>query len=398
MDAPIEDESSRRWAILAAGLAAVTAACAVQYGLPYLIPAFRAEGRGLEEATLLATAPIAGLLVTLIPWGVAADRWGERRILVGGLLIASVALALAAAFDTTLARWLLLAVAGGASASVHATSGRLVLGWFPAERRGIAMGIRQMGQPLGVGVGAIVLPVAAAAGGIGSALVVLAGVAVGIALVALVVVRDPERSRRGPGSAAASPYRDAYLPRIHLASALLVIPQFAVNVFAFDYLVTILGWPAAVAGPLLATASVIGAFGRLVLGWWSDRIGSRLRPMRTVAVSTAVVTALLAVLAPGGTWLVVVPLVMALLTTVAPNGLAFTAVAERAGPAWAGRAFGIQNTGQNGVAALGAPVLAALIGGLGGGSVGYAAAFASTALAPIVAAFLIPVRAERPAA
>ena len=32
--------------------------------------------------------------------------------------------------------------------------------------------------------------------------------------------------------------------------------------------------------------------------------------------------------------------------TVADNGLAFTAVAERAGPFWSGRALGVQNTAQ----------------------------------------------------
>ena len=38
--------------------------------------------------------------------------------------------------------------------------------------------------------------------------------------------------------------------------------------------------------------------------------------------------------------------VVATLVTVADNGLAFTAVAERAGPFWSGRALGVQNTAQ----------------------------------------------------
>jgi MFS family permease len=74
------------------------------------------------------------------------------------------------------------------------------------------------------------------------------------------------------------------------------------------------------------------------------------------------------------------------------NGLAFTAVAEFAGSAWAGRALGVQNTGQNALAAATPPVLALTIG-----SLGFAASFAIVAAFPLVAALLVPVAAERAA-
>jgi hypothetical protein len=74
---------------------------------------------------------------------------------------------------------------------------------------------------------------------------------------------------------------------------------------------------------------------------------------------------------------------------VSTNGLAFTAVAELAGPAWAGRALGIQNTGQNLLAAATPPVMAALIAGAG-----YPAAFALAGVLPLAAAALVPTAAE----
>ena len=76
--------------------------------------------------------------------------------------------------------------------------------------------------------------------------------------------------------------------------------------------------------------------------------------------------------------------------TVADNGLAFTAVAERAGPFWSGRALGLQNTAQF-LAGSAVPPLA----GLAIGQWGYSAAFALAALFPLVATPLIPVREER---
>jgi ABC-type nickel/cobalt efflux system permease component RcnA len=89
-----------------------------------------------------------------------------------------------------------------------------------------------------------------------------------------------------------------------------------------------------------------------------------------------------------------VPLLLACaVVAVSTNGLAFTAVAEYAGSAWAGRALGVQNTGQNALAAATPPVLALAIG-----SIGFGAAFAVVAAFPIAAAALVPVSAERASA
>lgn len=86
-------------------------------------------------------------------------------------------------------------------------------------------------------------------------------------------------------------------------------------------------------------------------------------------------------------------MVLATVLTVADNGLAFTAVAERAGPHWSGRALGIQNTAQFLTAATVPPVA-----GLAVGHAGYAATFALGALFPVLAAPLVPVAGERPPA
>ena len=86
-------------------------------------------------------------------------------------------------------------------------------------------------------------------------------------------------------------------------------------------------------------------------------------------------------------------LLVAVVLAVSTNGLSFTAVAEHAGSSWAGRALGIQNTGQNAFAAATPPALAAVIG-----AAGYPAAFGIVALFPLAAAALLPVHAERESA
>ena len=115
--------------------------------------------------------------------------------------------------------------------------------------------------------------------------------------------------------------------------------------------------------------------------------------MRALAVATALILAALAAgAAVRAPWAVAV-LFAAVIISVSTNGLAFTAVAEHAGSSWAGRALGIQNTGQNAFAAATPPVLAAVIG-----AAGYAVAFGVVALFPLAAAGLVPVSEERRAA
>ena len=380
---------ARRWVVLAVGTIAVTAGSTFQYGLAYLIPALRAAGLSLAQAGVIVACPTAGLMLTLIAWGAAADRWGERRILALGLGIAGLVLLAATRARGVAALGACLVLAGAAGAAVYAASGRLILGWFAARERGLAMGIRQGSQPLGVAVAALALP-SLAARGLAVALAFLGGFCLAAAAMVVAAVRDPAREPEQATVRRGSPYRTPVLWRIHAASALLVVPQFTVSTFALVFLVDARGWRAPVAGSLLAVTAAGGAASRLGAGHWSDRLGSRMRPMRTLALATTAVLVVLALAAALAPVLTVPVLLAAAVLVVSTNGLAYTAVAEHAGPAWAGRALGIHNTGQNALAALTPPVMAVLIG-----AAGYPAAFALAGALPLAAAALIPLAAER---
>ncbi|WP_412544184.1 MFS transporter [Longispora sp. K20-0274] len=381
----------RRWLILLVGLLAMTAGCTFQYGLAYLIPALRHEGFTLEQASVLIACPTAGVMLTLIAWGAAADRWGERLVLATGLGLEGLVLVAARWAHGTVSLAVCLVLAGALGGSVLA-SGRLILGWFARHERGLAMGIRQMSQPIGIGLAGATLP-ALGAGGIGVPLVYLGMFFLVAATAVVVLVRDPDRQpAETPGErpASASPYRTPVLWRIHVASALLTIPQFTVGTFALVFLTDARSWSAVAAGRLLGGAQVFGALARLGAGYWSDRSGSRMRPMRIIAVSTGVGILALAGAAFAGSGLAVPALLFVGVVAVSTNGLSFTAVGEHAGPAWAGRALGIQTTGQNAVAAATPPVMALVIA-----AAGFGASFAAVAVLPLVAAMFVPIAAER---
>ena len=383
--------TGRRWAMLAASTGAQAATAVLVHGPAFLIPALHEQlGLSLAEAGLVAAAPMVGTMLALVPWGVVTDRRGEREVLLAGLTGGAVLGSLAALSGSVLLLALGLGLAGLAGASSNVASGRVVVGWFPAGRRGLAMGIRQMAQPVGVGVAAATMAVVADRHGPYAAVWVPVGVCALAAVLVALVVLDPPRPATGP-TAAPNPYRaDRYLHRIHGVSVLLVVPQFVVWTFALVWLVQDRGWSAAAAGALVALAQVAGALGRIGAGQLSDVVASRMRPLRWVTIAAAATMALLGATAGLDTPVAVPLLVLATVVTVADNGLAFTAVAERAGPFWSGRALGVQNTAQF-LAAAAVPPLA----GLAVTGLGYPATFALAAVFPIAALALVPVRDER---
>lgn len=390
----------RRWAILVVGVLAQTAASSFVYGIPFLVPTLRDErGLSLAQVGVLVAAPTTGLLLTLVAWGFVVDRVGERFPMAVGLGLAGVVVGGVALREDGLGAQaslvpiaLLLGLGGMGAASVNAASGRLIMGWFAVDERGVAMGIRQTAQPLGVALAALILPVLA---GVEGPFVALGwtGLACLIAAALVVLVaRDAPRRPPAPHEPTGNPYRAPTLFRLHAASALLVLPQFAISAFALEYLVREQHWSAGVAGVFVAVAQILGAAGRIATGWWSDRVGSRLRPMRQLAVGS---TAVMLAFALGSAWVPLIAataIVVGAIVTVADNGLAFTSTAEIAGQAWSGRALGVQNTTQNLVASAAPPVLGALIGGTS-----YAIGFSVAAVAPLIAIAVVPAAHERAA-
>ncbi|KUH85274.1 MULTISPECIES: MFS transporter [unclassified Mycobacterium] len=392
---PVESISrARRWSLLGTALAATTSANVFINGAAFLIPTLHTErGLDLAAAGLLSSMPSLGLVITLIAWGYVVDRVGERFVLtVGSGLIAAAAFA-AASVDSLFAMGAFLLLGGMAAASSNSASGRLVVGWFPPDQRGLVMGIRQTATPLGVGFGALVIPRLAESHGVSAALLFPAIVCAVSAAVCAVAVIDPPRPPRSeaPADHLANPYRgSSVLWRIHAVSVLLVVPQAVLWTFTLVWLMTDRGWSAASAGVLVTVAQILGAGGRIAAGHWSDRLGQRLRPIRWIAAGAAVSMGLLAL----SDWLSspvsVAVMVVASVITVSDNGLAFTAIAEIAGPFWSGRALGTQNTSQHLASAAAAPLFGALIG-----AGGYPAAFAVSALLPLAAIPVVP--ADEPA-
>ncbi|MGQ0573996.1 MAG: MFS transporter [Pseudonocardia sp.] len=362
----VREAMRSRWTVLAAGTLAQAATAAHFLGLAAVTPALRAHyGLGLVGVGALIGVISVGIVTTLILWGSAADRFGERGVMTVGLLGAAALLA-GAGSTGAVTTGVLLFLAGASGAAVNAASGRAVLTWFPGRQRGLAMAVRQTSVPLGAGLAALTLPAIAARGGVPAVFLALAGLCAIAALAVALWVREPPDppARPGAGGRVRDVLGDRRLLRLSLAGALLVVPQFVGSALLVEVLLAG-GLTLAVAGGLLGLTQALGALGRLGNGWWSDRVGNRLGPLRIVAVATAAGFGLAAALQPGPAPLLAAVLVPAAALAISWNGLVFTAAGELAPPGRAATAMATSNTA-NYVAAALTPALGGLVAQVAG--------------------------------
>lgn len=381
--------TTRRWSMLVVSQLATLCANVFINGAAFLIPALVGRHHaGLIEAALLASMPNVGMMLTLIPWGHLLDRTGERMVLTLGLGLTAVAGFAAASVNSMIAVGTFLVLGGMAAASALAASGRLVTGWFAADQRALVMGIRQTAQPLGIGLAALAIP-ELAKHGLSIALMFPAVLCAGGALATAFGVADPPRPQRPKIDFAelTQLYRAPVLWRIHSASALMMVPQPVVLTFMLVWLVGPHKLTTAWAGLLVGGSQVLGAVGRVAAGRWSDRVRSRMRPMRVIAIVTAVVMVMLALSDHLGWAYVAVPLMVVASATAGDSGLPFTTIPELAGPFWSGWALATQNTFERLVVAAAPPLFAEVIV-----TSGFPPAFAISAVFPLLALPLVPLR------
>ncbi len=244
----------RRWSMLVIALSATLCANVFINGVAFLIPTLHTRTRprpgprrpGVGDAQLRHGGDADRLGVRGRPRRrtlragarLRAHRGGGVRGGVGGFAGR---------------RWLRSCLLGGmAAASSNSASGRLVVGWFAAEQRGLVMGIRQTAQPLGVGVGRVGDPAAGRTPRrVGRTAVSRRSCAPRRRWCARSAVVDPPRPPRAEATRPdlANPYRgSSLLLRIHAVSVLLVVPQVLVWTFTLVWLITDRGWSPGSAG------------------------------------------------------------------------------------------------------------------------------------------------------
>jgi sugar phosphate permease len=347
--------------VLAAGTLAQASFSASAVGLPALSPTLKSDyGLTLTETGVVLGAIGFGMLFTLLPWGLVADRVAERWVIATGLTGAAALLVVASTTQGFATVTVALVGVGALGASVNAASGRAIMAWFPATELGLALGIRQTAIPIGGALGAAVLPTLGSAGGTDAAFLFLGAACLTGAIVAAVFIRGGAGGGEEEIGDVTQPLRDPFMWLLGTGTGLFLIAQIGITGFVVLFLHEHRGLSKEAAGAVLAAIYVLAVAARIGSGTISDRLGSRLGPLRTIGAALALATACVAAAVDAPLTLLVPLFVVAGVLSMSWNGLAYAAAAEAAGPARTGAVLGFQQT-LLGVVVAGAPPVVAAV-------------------------------------
>ncbi|MCC7426210.1 MAG: MFS transporter [Alphaproteobacteria bacterium] len=287
------------------------------YGVMALGPPMQAAlslTRG--EFGLLSASYAAAMLCLALPIGATVERVGVRRSLflshvIGGLGI--VVLAFAHGLYDGMA-W--MALSGVGYALVNPSTAKAVMMWVPVHRRGLAMGLKQTGVPIGGIIAGILSSLSSRIGlealliGIGAA-----SILTGLAYAALPEMPPAPGEARRPSATAMIADMRTVLGDGNLRRATLVGCLFNGAQQSFiAYLTTVLTdsgagtFYAALCFGLLQGASAVG---RVVWGWLSDRRGGKRRPLLIAAgIGGMSAFAMFPLVGPGPALLLAAPLTL----------------------------------------------------------------------------------------
>jgi MFS family permease len=344
--------------ILLLAIASQAAVSIVNFGLP-AISAELQELLDVGPAGFGVVYAAVGLGATagLMPAGVLVDRFGSRPLLAAGALLNLAGMLLAALADSLAPFAAALFVAGLGGAVVPVAGMAALLREFPPERRGSALGWRQLAVPLGGGVGAIALPALAGAGGVPLALLVTAALVVACsAAFAAVAGTEPAAGERR------SLRLDGVLdvPGMRWLLAVGALYALALGV-TLAYLVPAArdaGLTAGEAGIAFLALNVSAGASRVVWGRVAD-LGGGTRRLRTIleigTLATAAALVMPWALHAGAVAAIVATAVLAF-GAFGFNALVYLTAGEWAGRARAARAVGIAGTVVFGCGSIAAPI------------------------------------------
>lgn len=268
---------------------------------------------------LTVTAVMLGYTALLFVTGAATDAYGERPLLVYGLLALAAGMTFVAVAPSFPVLLVALLFVGFAYATAMPATNRASIHVAPPGREALAMNVKQVGVTAGSAVSAILvtrLATTDAAAVLGIVrfdwqAAFLAGAALAVVVAAVTALRY--EGKPASGELSVPDVRSLLDERAYrgllISGVLLGAAVFTTTSYVVPHVTDTVAATASVGGAILATAQVTGSLGRLIGGELADRIpGSPTRGPALVLAAQAALASVgfLAVVAASGetaTWL-----------------------------------------------------------------------------------------------
>ncbi|MRG84854.1 MFS transporter [Salinibacillus xinjiangensis] len=282
----------------------------------------------IEENLLLTKAQIGMLPAALflgqsiisLPSGMLVDRLGSRGLLLMLSLCLGLSFMLFSFLSSFIIMLILVVIGGFGYGAMHPTSNRGIIYWFPVNKRGTAMGIKQMGVTAGSALSALILLPIAVEWGWRAASFSAAILLICIGMFSFIFYQDPplethdlknKTSVKGFLSSFSELAKNKSLLAISIAAIGLTAAQLSFLTYIVFYLDEELKLSLYLAGLLFVVTEVFGSIGRIAWGVISDKIfsGKRIIVLIIISIITAVNSIIIILLPENISLLLIFPFV-----------------------------------------------------------------------------------------
>lgn len=282
-------ENNFRWIVLGLATWAQATATFVTYGVGPLAAIWQQiYSLSQTQVGLLISVVNIGPLLSMLMIGHALDRYGERWIVGIGSLLLGLTMGFTSLTSSYGAFLFVLFFVGIHYGTAQPGGSKIVVKWFDSTQRGLAMGIRQAGIPIGGAMAGWIIPFLSTRYDWSIAVVCQATISILGGLLFLSIYRDPATENKQSTNNCnlmvelKRLLKQKELYPLLFTGFMLISLQMILVAHLMIFLKNMMVHVTFVtAGQMLSICLLFGMVGRIMLAWLSDTVwkGDRVQPL-----------------------------------------------------------------------------------------------------------------------
>ncbi|MDM5189186.1 MFS transporter [Bacillus sp. DX4.1] len=286
----IQYSSSYKWIVLLLATVTQASATLVTYGVGPLAFFWKEMYHltGMQTGILLTAVNIGPLFFMLFV-GRFLDQYNERLLIGFGSILLGIAILFVNTVGGFIGLLIVLSVVGIFYSTAQPGGSKVILKWFPKKHRGLAMGIRQAGIPIGGAVAGAIIPIISIEYGCPSAVYALSSICIIGGVLFLIFYKEPFAHKEPSLGKKVPPFyqqlkeimrNKASYPVFFTGICMISLQMVLIGHFTI-FLTTAKLLSPILAGQIFSVTLFLGMLGRIVLALISDRVykGNRRKPL-----------------------------------------------------------------------------------------------------------------------
>ncbi|WP_179234721.1 MFS transporter [Heyndrickxia coagulans] len=298
---PMAQNHTYKWVILFIATFSQTCATFVTYGMGPLATFYQKQySLSQFETGLIVSAVNIGPIFSMLIFGNLMDKYGEKWIVGTGSILLGMNVFIASTTDKYAWLLIILMFVGIWYGTAQPGGSSAIIKWFPNQHRGLAMGIRQTGIPIGGALASAGLPYFYFRYGLSAAILAQATVAILGGFIFLIFYKDRQENKNpkvqyGFMEKINKIKNNAELYPVFFIGITMISLQLIIVAHLMSYLTNTLQFGLKLSGLFLSLALVGGMVGRVILAWISDTVfkGNRSKPLQLTIWLTVICIACL---------------------------------------------------------------------------------------------------------